>query len=70
MTLAVKIADGNSACLKALMVSFLRMQEKDHECEVQIDKSVIWIIVWHHSVTRGTDLFIPSSHSCKILIIL
>ena len=56
-----------------------------HQCELQIDKSVPRVTVWHHkvgdaktwhhkvgdakTVTLGTDLSIRTSHSCQILIL-
>ena len=44
----------------------------------RMDKSVPRVTVWHHSaeprdaktMTLGTDLFIRTSHSCQILIVL
>ena len=40
-----------------------------HECEIQINKSVSQLSVWHHlatlvmPVTFGSDLFISTSHA-------
>ena len=51
------------------------MQEKE---SIMTDKSVPRITVWHHTaeprdaktVTLGIDLFVRTSHSCQILIVI